>query len=170
MGYVDQTLAADERVLLRGEVHWMSYGLGGAIIVAGAFVIACGALLYPYFGISVFLFGVVILSAGIASLIANALENWGSEIALTNKRIVVKSGVVSRKTDEQQIDKVEAISVDQSVFGRLLGYGNVAVRGTGGSLTRVKMIRDAVAFRIATQRAIDAMKAAETSPRSGLGS
>ncbi len=55
-----------------------------------------------------------------------------SEFGVTNKRVIIKVGFLRRKTLELLLRHVEAISVDQSVMGRLLNYGSVTLTGTGG--------------------------------------
>jgi hypothetical protein len=55
------------------------------------------------------------------------------EFILTNKRIVIKTGLLSRHTFEVLLTKVEAIGVSQSLFGRILGYGDILITGTGGA-------------------------------------
>lgn len=54
-----------------------------------------------------------------------------TEIAVTNKRLVIKEGVIARRVDEMDIDHIESVHVWQSVLGRLLDYGVVMVRGMG---------------------------------------
>ena len=54
-------------------------------------------------------------------------------MAVTNKRLVVKIGVLNRRTYEILLSKVESIHVEEGLFGRMLGYGSVVVRGTGGT-------------------------------------
>ena len=53
------------------------------------------------------------------------------EYVLTNKRVVVKTGVISRNTDEMRLTKAETVEVKQSVLGRIFGYGKVIITGTG---------------------------------------
>jgi uncharacterized membrane protein YdbT with pleckstrin-like domain len=48
---------------------------------------------------------------------------WTTEIAVTNHRIIYKAGLIRRDTVE--ILMVESVDVDQSILGRLLGYGTV---------------------------------------------
>ena len=40
--------------------------------------------------------------------------------------------------------KVESVDVDQSLFGRVLGFGTVVVRGTGGSLEPIRLVARSV--------------------------
>ena len=70
-----------------------------------------------------------------------------SEFAVTNKRVLVKVGFISRHTLELLLSKVETIGVDQSILGRILGYGTIVVIGTGGTREPFKAIADPLGFR-----------------------
>ena len=54
-----------------------------------------------------------------------------SEFGITNKRLIIKTGILSRKTLELNLSKIESVNVNQSIFGRILGYGSIGVIGTG---------------------------------------
>ena len=75
--------------------------------------------------------GVVIL-IGFFALLSPLIDYATSEFGVTNKRVIIKVGFLRRKTLELLLRHVEAISVDQSVMGRLLNYGSVTLTGTGG--------------------------------------
>jgi len=68
-------------------------------------------------------------------------------------------GLVWRRTIEQRLDKVDSIEVEQSILGRILGYGTVEVRGSGVTMTPLRMIEDPITFR---RRVEDALNAAKT--------
>ena len=53
------------------------------------------------------------------------------EYTLTNKRVVTKAGIISRDTEEMRLSKTETVEVKQGIIGRIFGYGNVIVTGTG---------------------------------------
>ena len=61
--------------------------------------------------------------------------------------VIYKSGLLSRHTLEMNRGKVESVDVDQSILGRLCGFGTIIVRGTGGSLEPIRMISDPLTFR-----------------------
>jgi uncharacterized membrane protein YdbT with pleckstrin-like domain len=85
---------------------------------------------------------------GILTLfIAPLIAYWTSEFAITNKRIMIKTGFISRSTFEMNHSKIESINVIQSILGRLLGYGTIVVMGTGSTREPFAYIRDPLAFR-----------------------
>ena len=79
--------------------------------------------------------------------IAPAIKRWTDEFVITNKRVIIKRGLISRKTFEMNLNKIESVNVDQSIFGRMLGYGTITIIGTGGTKESFLNIADAVEFR-----------------------
>lgn len=65
--------------------------------------------------------------------LAPLIQTITSEFAITNKRIIIKVGFISRKTLEMNLGKIESIAVDQTILGRILGYGTIMIIGTGGT-------------------------------------
>jgi hypothetical protein len=75
------------------------------------------------------------------------LRQWITEIAVTDRRVIVKTGLIRRHTAEMNMDKVESVTVYQSVLGRLLDYGSVHVRGTGEGLGHLDYISSPILLR-----------------------
>ena len=70
-----------------------------------------------------------------------------TELVVTDRRVILKRGIFSRQTIEMNRTKVESVDVDQTVMGRIMGYGTVIVRGTGGGLEPIRNIAHPLAFR-----------------------
>ena len=85
----------------------------------------------------------VVLLTGLGAFIRRAT----TELAVTDHRVIYKTGLLSRHTIEMNRDKVESVDVDQTVAGRIFGYGTIVVRGTGGSLEPIRNIADPLTFR-----------------------
>ena len=79
--------------------------------------------------------------------IVPAILRWTDEFVITNKRIICKTGIFSRRTLEMNLNKIESVNIDQSIFGRMLGYGTITIIGTGGTKESFPDIADAVEFR-----------------------
>ena len=75
------------------------------------------------------------------------IRRAATELAVTDHRVIYKTGLLSRHTIEMNLDKVESVDVDQTLLGRLFGYGTITVRGTGGSLEPIRDIGDPLTFR-----------------------
>jgi uncharacterized membrane protein YdbT with pleckstrin-like domain len=79
--------------------------------------------------------------------IAPMFDRYSDEFAITNKRIIVKTGLISRKTLEMNLNKIESVNVDQSILGRMLGYGTITIIGTGGTREEFPNISNPIEFR-----------------------
>ena len=75
------------------------------------------------------------------------LDSWTSEYAITNKRVIIKVGLIRRRTVEMNISKIESINVNQSVLGRILGYGDISIAGTGGTKEYFDTLSSPIQFR-----------------------
>ena len=84
-------------------------------------------------------------------LLGPAIIRWSSEFVITNKRIIIKTGFISRNTFEMNFSKIESVNVDQSFMGRIFGYGSMTIIGTGGTREAFRNIRKPIEFRKAFQ-------------------
>ncbi len=83
------------------------------------------------------------------------LRRMTSEFAVTNKRVVIKTGIISRETLELNLSKIESVGVEQGFFGRIFGRGAIIVKGTGGTSEVFKSLGNPLGFRRAVEEAID---------------
>ncbi len=81
------------------------------------------------------------------TFIKSLVHFLNSEFGITDKRIIIKTGFIKRNTLELLLPKVETISVDQSILGRILNYGTIDIRGTGGTINPYYMIPNPLEFR-----------------------
>jgi uncharacterized membrane protein YdbT with pleckstrin-like domain len=95
------------------------------------------------------------LKAIFTLFISPLIERATSEFAVTNRRLVIKVGLVSRRTLELNLAKVESIGVDQSLFGRIFGFGTITVIGTGGTREPFKNIAHPLELRRAVNDAAE---------------
>ena len=87
-------------------------------------------LIYFIFFGSKSLVGVVV--GGVLIAIA-AIHVLTTELALTNRRIIAKSGLIRRNTIELKTNRVESLGVNQGILGRIFNFGSIVVKGVGGS-------------------------------------
>jgi uncharacterized membrane protein YdbT with pleckstrin-like domain len=83
--------------------------------------------------------------------LAPFFDRWQSEFVITNRRIIIKTGFISRKTIEMNLSKIESVNIDQSVIGRILSYGSITIVGTGGTRETFHNISKPIEFRKAFQ-------------------
>jgi uncharacterized membrane protein YdbT with pleckstrin-like domain len=139
VSYIDETLLPDEHVVYRTALHWI-------IFLRPVFVIVFGLALLIAFR-TVPLVGAPILLLGVLLLIAPLVAYWSTEFGVTNKRMIVKIGFVRRRTLELLLRQVEALSVDQSLSGRMLDYGTITLSGTGGVREVFHRVREPLELR-----------------------
>ena len=131
MSYVQRVLQPGEVVRHTATTHWIVYLPGVAVLVVALAVLVWARFLPQ--SLLVWMQGLAALLAVIA-LFLLAREWfiwWTTEIAVTNLRVIYKTGLIRRTTNEMNMDKVESVQVDQSILGRILDYGKVIITGTG---------------------------------------
>ena len=136
--------------------------LGHALIAAILVVIGVSLLLAPrgsmnggtsasgalrWAGAACLLLGAIFFGIGL-------VRRNATEMAVTNKRVIVKTGLANRRTIELLLQRIESIAVEEPALGRLLGYGTVIVRGTGGTPEVFPQIAQPLHFREQVQRQI----------------
>ncbi|MEN9704203.1 MAG: hypothetical protein RLZZ393_82 [Pseudomonadota bacterium] len=122
--YIDGNLIKDERVLYRGTLSLWS--------MAGR--ICLGVLLLP-------------VLIGLYFLISVLIRYKTTELAVTNKRVITKTGLITRHTLELNLAKAESIQVEQGLMGRLFDYGSLQINGTGTAHAPLVGIRAPLEFR-----------------------
>ncbi len=130
MAYVNSILQPGESVRAVGKLHWIIFGRGLALLVAGIALLIYAQSLPQQAArlVQLIAWGVIVLAA-LAFLQAWFLRRL-TEIAVTTHRVIYKRGFLRLYTVEMNMDKVETVNVDQSLLGRLLGYGSIRVLGT----------------------------------------
>jgi uncharacterized membrane protein YdbT with pleckstrin-like domain len=138
LSYVEQNLTPGEQVVYETGLHWIV--LFWPVFFAALFTIpGLLILLGSIFNMKdkdaggTAIAGLVWLAAAGVFVLLGYLRWKATEFAVTNKRIVVKTGLLNRKTFELLLSKVESIGVEEGLMGRWLGYGLAVVKGTGGT-------------------------------------
>ncbi len=124
MSYIDDSLIEGEVVLHRARVSWWSQA---GMLVLGALLLA--------------------VVVGLFLLLAAWIKVHSTELAITNRRVIAKFGFIKRDTVEINLEKVEALRVEQGFWGRMLNFGTILMSGTGGSIEPIANIADPLVFR-----------------------
>ena len=138
MSYVQRVVQPGEQVRHISSIHWIVYWPGVAVALL--------AVVAYYFSETRFLTGVWRYTAYALALVAVGLliqqwfRWWITEIAVTDRRVIYKKGLVRRQTNEMNMDKVESVKINQSILGRLLDYGDVPILGTGEGFETLRTI------------------------------
>ncbi|HUO91870.1 MAG TPA: PH domain-containing protein [Rhizomicrobium sp.] len=130
MSYIEQSLGANEKIVARARFHWWySFKAWAALIL---------------------LFWCII---GIVIFVQMMIRKYTTEIGITSSRFVEKTGLVTLHTNEIALHNIEGVKLEQSFWGRLLGYGHLRIEGTGIDAVQMPDIADPVAFRAALESA-----------------
>ena len=125
MSYIEESLSAGEKVEGLFKLHWLAWAPMVMWIILG------------------------IPALGLTWLIAlyEFLRLRYLEQGVTNKRVILKKGIISRKTEEMKLTSIETVEIDQGIFGRMLGFGTVKITGRGISDFVFKGIDDPMSVK-----------------------
>ena len=132
MSYAKSVLQPGETIVATGRLHWIIYRWAILSLIAGTILVWLEHAYWPNNDVVIVTtatFGVLFL----ATFAYAWFVRWITEFAVTDRRVISKRGFIWRETEEMVMDKVETVDVDQSVLGRILGYGTMRITGTGGS-------------------------------------
>lgn len=145
--YVEHVLQPEETVRFEGTLHWVIYLPGFVLVVFGIAGLVAMTGMAPGGRTILSVFASLALAIGALHLLVAWIKQVTTEIAVTNRRVIYKTGLISRRTVEMNMDKVESVDVKQNVVGRILDYGTVLIRGTGAGLEPLSEIASPLALR-----------------------
>ena len=147
MNYVRRVLQPGEAVIHVTRIHPIIF-LPAILWFVAAVVLLIAALSFTGdLRIAGQALAVFCLIFAAASALPAFLRRISTELAVTDRRVIYKSGIIARHTLEMNRGKVESVDVDQSIMGRLLDYGTVTVRGTGAGFEPLKGIARPIELR-----------------------
>ena len=130
MSYIENSLGDGETIIARAHFSWLYSAVAWlALIVLG------------------------IVGIGIIIFISMMVRKWTTEIGVTSHRFVEKKGLFSLRSNEIALPNIEGVKVNQSLLGRIFGYGTVRIEGTGVDAVTTPNIADPVGFVRAIQTA-----------------
>jgi uncharacterized membrane protein YdbT with pleckstrin-like domain len=147
--YIDENLQPGEKVLYSTNAHWIFFGpaillwilaavlfaLSGMVPAGSSLIVVCWAL------------AAIVALFALYKTITAWFHRWTTETDVTNLRVVHKTGFINRQTFEMSLDKIESVDVDQSIPGRIFGYGNVTITGVGKSEEKLDTVASPLLFR-----------------------
>jgi uncharacterized membrane protein YdbT with pleckstrin-like domain len=151
MAYINEILEPGEKVVFKTSLSWTVYGpaivyalLALALTVLSTTVAGLGAI-----AIAIAALAVLAALAALFGFLRAWFRRWTTEIAVTDRRVVLKRGFIRRHTVEMNMHKVESVEVDQTQLGRIFSYGTVTIKGTGSTLESIRMIDHPLKLRSA---------------------
>jgi len=161
MRYIDKTLLSTEKLIYFTRPHWIVFASAlGALVVAfifwhvGPMYIQTQSFIFQNLSFVDLLSLLALILSAYWFLKAYIVYRF-SEYAVTDRRVILKEGWIRRRALEIFLRKLEGIDVDQTVMGRILGYGTLIIIGTGGTQDHYYNIPDPFKFRKIIQRQTD---------------
>jgi uncharacterized membrane protein YdbT with pleckstrin-like domain len=167
VGYIEKHLIPGETVLYKTRLHTVA--VIGPMLIALVLAVAGGVCLYEaaqgsragtddakLFSVA----GLILLVLAGITVVVGLVKRNSTEMAVTSRRVLIKSGIASRRTIEMMVSRIESIVITEPFLGRMLGYGSVVIRGTGGTPEPFHLIANPTEFRRHVQEQIEAQHAA----------
>ncbi|HEX2224079.1 MAG TPA: PH domain-containing protein [Thermoanaerobaculia bacterium] len=155
-------LQADEEVLYQAHVSRISlipWGLVLALFAVGAGVAQASA------------FTEVAIGLGIVAAVVLAVIGWkyyvlqSHEYLLTNRRVVQQTGILTRRSVDSHLEKINNVEHVQTLWGRILGYGDVLIDTASETGTTVfRQISNPLDFKRAILGAAEAYRRGRAVP------
>ena len=142
MNYIETNLQPGEEIKYVAKLHFFLFMQPVILLLIGAFLLTAPKEVLPV----IYYAGLLMLFFGLLSLVQRILVKIGSTYAVTNKRVILKTGVISRRAVELVLAKCEGLHINQSILGRIFGFGTITVT-TGGVTSSYPFIANPLAFR-----------------------
>lgn len=151
MGFIEQNLTNNEQIVHKGHLHWFAYA-GGLALIATLWTVAMVIIAFNV--PEIWAFVVVTLLALLIGYCYVCLVSKNTEYYITNKRLIVKKGIVQRNTSEIRLVKCEGVMVEQSMLGRLFNFGTIKIT-TGEVVNTYQFIANPIRFRTMLNETLD---------------
>lgn len=165
------SLLAGERAIITTRQHWsiIAPAVLAAAVLAIAALIVLGILPSSVAGKSIADLkhaGMAVVAIAGVGVIGVRLLQWrAARYVLTDRRIMVARGVLSRYSESISLDRVQNTVVHQSIGARMIGCGDVEIESAGRDGTEVlHRIPHAPEFENALLQAIEQHRAAGPAP------
>jgi uncharacterized membrane protein YdbT with pleckstrin-like domain len=125
MTYIEESLSSGEKIEALFPLHWFSR-----------------MPMFIWLVLAIPTVGITLILALYEFLKLKHLEQ-----GVTNKRVILKRGIISRRTEEMKLQSIETVEIDQGIGGRMFGYGTVKITGRGISDVIFKGIDDPMSVK-----------------------
>ncbi|MCR8556388.1 PH domain-containing protein [Mucilaginibacter sp. BJC16-A38] len=149
MTFIEKNLANNEQIIYRAKLHWWIYG-------QSVFLLILGIVVFALWGKTevVKIIGGLLVIIGLITLLNAYIRSSTSEFAVTNRRIMMKTGVTKRRLIELQLNRSDGLVIDQGIIGRIFNYGSIIIR-TGNLEEIFSPVADPYEFKRQINNAIE---------------
>lgn len=151
--YIEQTLMPGEKVCIDTRPHKILFAWPLAIVVLGCLIALFGrfipglSMLIIHSFNTADLLAIIIVFFGLSQVVKAMIQYRTSEYIVTNKRVVMKTGLMSVHVMEILLTRMEAIHVNQSFWARFYNYGSLIIVGVGGTRDYFTYVPNPFTFR-----------------------
>lgn len=131
-------LMPGEKIMRIAQISPGIYWKGFAVLILAVVLLFSGVL----FNLGLFFLFVSVLMLSVAYLTRYFLL-----LAATDKRIIIRHGILNLDTIQFRYTKLESVELSRTIIGQILGYASVVITGTGSRITVIPFIADASRFR-----------------------
>jgi uncharacterized membrane protein YdbT with pleckstrin-like domain len=160
MGYIDSNLLPDETIIFRTKKHPIVFAVPVIFLLLALFFCTDNSFT-NHINNALFLvtrhiprlenihrIPALIFTFG---LIISGIQQWVlyqmSEYVVTNKRVVMREGLLDRRTSDMRLTTIASVSIDQGILAQLLNYGNISINGFGGQRDDFMQVADPASFQ-----------------------
>ena len=156
MSYIERSLGDGETIIARANFHWLYVTAAWAFLLVPLILLLVAWTqaqsqpdLDKVYGVG----AGILFVLGLLQFLTMMIRKWSTEIGITSHRFVERYGLLSMRTNEIALPNIEGVRVNQSILGRIFGYGTVRIEGTGVDSVTTPPIADPVGFVRAIQTA-----------------
>lgn len=154
-GYIRKIIQPDESIVHQANVHWIVY-----IWAIIHFTVGVPLLWYAFghrqgqYSSGDWIMILALICGPLFTFIVAPVEcirafikRVTTELVITDLRVITKIGFIRRRTWEINRNAIEGVQVDQSILGRILGFGTISVMGRGRGIAPIEDVDDPITFR-----------------------
>jgi uncharacterized membrane protein YdbT with pleckstrin-like domain len=149
MGYLESIMGTEEQIIFSTRRHWLA--IGGTVVTSALLstvIIAAAVILTTTQLGSLALILLLLLTLPIGRLLTAYIDWWNEQFVVTNRRIIQVEGVFNKHVIDSSLDKVNDVVMDQSMMGRLLGYGDIEILTASDiGVNKLKKISHPIRFK-----------------------
>ncbi len=147
--YIRKVLLPDEQIIYTASLHWIIYVPGiFTALICGILGQSSYKITSRFFDPSFAHFAGKVLAGmcffgtmlGLFLLLGSLVRQGATELVITNRRVIAKYGFISRATFEILISRITGANFDQTIMGRIFGYGTILVHGAGGEISPIDVV------------------------------
>jgi uncharacterized membrane protein YdbT with pleckstrin-like domain len=147
MGYIEDHLIENERVIYRTTLHW-------AILLGPGMIIVLAGLWIPSKGMS----ALTLLALGVIWGVVSTVSLQTSEIGVTDKRLLLRVGFPLRRKYDISLEKIQIVDIYQPSLGKFLNFGKIIIQSAGGKRYAFRMISSPIDLRDEIARQVDSVR------------